>query len=70
MGVGDQESAENGVHDRVKRASSEGSDGERDQAHTDESASRHVSYFGFSGIGVPRSEVLFIKVTNLSKVQW
>lgn len=35
MGVGDQEGAKDGVHDRVEGASGEGSDGEGDQTDAD-----------------------------------
>lgn len=35
VGVGDQEGAEDGVHDGVERAGGEGSNGERDQTHAD-----------------------------------
>lgn len=42
MGVGDQEGAEDGVHDGVERTGGEGSNGERDQTHAD-SPDRDVS---------------------------
>jgi len=39
VGVGDQESAENGVHDGVEGAGGEGSDAEGDQTDTDSAKS-------------------------------
>lgn len=40
--VGDEESAKNGVHDRVEGAGGEGSNAERDQTDTDSTGDRDV----------------------------
>lgn len=59
--VGDQEGAEDGVHDGVERAGGEGSNGERDQTHADSPEETLVSAVLHSYRD---------RVTNLSKVQW
>lgn len=41
MGVGDQERAENGVHDGVERAGGEGGDADGDQTDADGSRYRN-----------------------------
>lgn len=62
MGVGDQEGAQNSVHDGVERAGGKGSDGERDQTDAD-SPGKVIC----EQISPPVGNWI---MTNLSKVQW
>jgi hypothetical protein len=62
VGVENEERAEDRIHDRVERAGSEGSNGERDEAGGDDPIQPLIEYF-VCCIKPSRS-------THLSKVQW
>lgn len=68
VGVGDQESAENGVHDGVEGAGGEGSNAEGDQTDSDSAK------MGCQQSGLLLKDITPFRciqdVTNRSKVQW
>lgn len=70
VGVEDQQGTEDGIHDRVQGAGSEGSDGQRDQSDRDESRSTLaliVLIYTPLHLSLQKPKPL---ITHLSNVQW